>query len=333
MKKDNYNALIIGAGKIGAIYDQPNSKEILTHAKAYTQSNKVSEIAFVDTDKVALEKACKRWNCRGFSTIEEAVQNINPDIISICVPSELHYELLIQVCKFQPKLVCCEKPITLNPKQSKEVCDLYEKNNTLLSINYTRRFDTYVQTLKEQILQGVYGEVLNSSIIYTKGILNNGSHVLNLIEYLFGTVKSFKVLREIEDYQNQYEDKTIDAWLETDKCSSIHLLGANEKNYSIIEMDILFEKSRINFNQFGLKVTQQSVRKDPVFEGYSDLGDKQTEETQLHLAIQKYIDNGIDALSEGIPLISSGRSALKSEEVCYNILAKSKEALYAKTSY
>ena len=47
----------------------------------------------------------------------------------------------------------------------------------------------------------------------------------------------------------------------------------------------------------------------------------------------KYIDNGIGALSEGMPLISSGRSALKSEEVCYNMLAKSKEELYAKSPY
>jgi predicted dehydrogenase len=324
LKKGKYKAIIIGAGQIGATYDNPNSKDILTHANAYKNSKEISEIAFVDTDKQSLDNACKKWDSSGFNNLEEALQRFKPEIISVCVPSESHYDSLKRIADFKPKLVLSEKPITLKPKLSKEICEIYEQNNILLSVNYTRRFDKYIHTLKEKIINNSYGEILNCSIIYTKGILNNGCHVLNLIEYLFGIINSYKVLRQIEDYNNPHGDKTLDAWVTTQNCSSVHIIGASEKAYSILEMDILFEKIRINYNQFGLKVTEQHIRRDPIFEGYQDLEEGINNKTNLNLAIREYIHNGIQAI-QGAPLISSARSALNSEELCHEMLATSQK--------
>ena len=46
-----YRAALIGAGKIGSGYDDPHSKDFLTHAHAIVQNPRLSLVALVDTDE------------------------------------------------------------------------------------------------------------------------------------------------------------------------------------------------------------------------------------------------------------------------------------------
>ena len=44
------NVVIIGAGKIGAFFDSPDSSNILTHAHAFTANRNFRLLGFVDKD-------------------------------------------------------------------------------------------------------------------------------------------------------------------------------------------------------------------------------------------------------------------------------------------
>ena len=45
-----FNVLVIGAGKIGALFDHPNDIKILTHAHAYKTNPNFEIVGFADSD-------------------------------------------------------------------------------------------------------------------------------------------------------------------------------------------------------------------------------------------------------------------------------------------
>jgi len=73
---------------------------------------------------------------------------------------------------------------------------------------------------------GIYGKVLNAIGIYTKGILHNGSHMINLFNFLFGNVYNFHPLSGRVDWSE--DDPTLDAYLEYSNGTKAHVIGADE---------------------------------------------------------------------------------------------------------
>ena len=167
--------------------------------------------------------------------------------------------------KFKPKVVIAEKPLTLNVHESEEVVEKYKKADIPLFVNYTRRYDNFIRSLKCRIETGDIGRILNTTIKYTKGILHNGTHAVDIANFLFGEFLSGQPLNSVIDYSEN--DPTLSAVLEYERCPELFLIACDEYFYSIFEIDIMTEKGRIVFDQFGLSCREYDVRKDPVFEG------------------------------------------------------------------
>lgn len=60
----SYNVLIIGAGNIGAFFDMPYSKNVLTHAHAFSKVEGFNLLGFVDVDNKKAIEAANIWNAK-----------------------------------------------------------------------------------------------------------------------------------------------------------------------------------------------------------------------------------------------------------------------------
>ena len=58
-KKACYKALIVGAGKMGAFFDEPGSDNIFTHAHAYNNHPGFELSGFVDIDGKRARRASR----------------------------------------------------------------------------------------------------------------------------------------------------------------------------------------------------------------------------------------------------------------------------------
>lgn len=317
-KKDNYKAVIIGAGRIASTFDSKESKEVLTHAHAYFNHPKVDLLGFFDVDESAAKRAGDKWNCTGYNNLDIMLETTQPDIVSICTPDEVHYENLIKSLEYKPRIVICEKPITKSIKDTKKIIDLYKKNGVPILVNYSRRFDKTVQTLKKNLYNGKYGEIISASGIYTKGILHNGSHLIDLCCYLFGEYKSGSILHEINDYDDK--DKTVAGFLSFKNCSQFHLMTGDEREYSIFELDIILEKARIRFVDFGFCISVQSVISDPLYEGYQCLNNAIEEKTHLKNSLNCLVNNALAHLENNEPLLCSLEDAFETQKICFSLL-------------
>ncbi len=321
-----YTAAVIGVGSIGGIkpseYDSLGSDNILTHCHAIQAHPNTNLIAVVDTNKEKAKEAAKKWNTHWYASIPELYydQGLRPDIVVVATPTETHYQVLMQTLHHFPKLVVSEKPFTDNIQQARDIIEAYEKAGIPLMVDYIRRFDPTVRKVKDIIETRSMGKAQSCRVIYNRGLRREGSHAIDLCNYLFGicTVEHLFGL-PITDYSE--DDRTFAAHLTYSGCPHVFLTPADGRQFSIFEVDILLESGRIIFYEHGLKCAIFKTMPEPVYGDYETLCySPTTRETGLNRALWNLVDNAVAHLDEGEALLCSARDALKVHEVIERLI-------------
>ena len=78
-------------------------------------------------------------------------------------------------------------------------------------MNYTRRFVPEIRSIREAIKSGNYGAFLTGTGYYGKGLLHNGSHMVDLLQFLVGEVGKVAKVSEIVDFYDH--DPSVSALL------------------------------------------------------------------------------------------------------------------------
>lgn len=268
-----YKAAIIGCGMIGSGLDDPASMDkIFTHAKGYLKHEFCKLVACVDSNPLAIEQFRRKWGqeIHGYQDIEEMLKIEKPEIVSICSPTKFHAAAIKIIYNYPSVLVViCEKPITDKMEELFELENIIKNNSKVFLINYIRSFDPSHQEAIQLSRSGEFGAVLGFNGIFSKGLYHNGSHLLALIEDLFGDIVEFNILNGKQlnaDLYGTYFVKTISGVTGT-------LFNIVGENYAIFELDVLFEAGRIRFSELGRQIVISTVQKSPDFEGFYELRD------------------------------------------------------------
>lgn len=317
-RKERYKVVIIGCGNIAGGYDTPDSGLILTHAHAINRYHRTMLAGAYDIVQSKTKEFGKKWNTVGFDNLETMLDQCKPDFVVVASPTQFHNKHMGQVLKYSPKCVICEKPISNELNLTRKILDGFKKQHIPILVNFSRRYDITMQQLKQDVYNGKFGNFINSSATYTKGILHNGSHLVDLFRFLFGEVSKIKVLHSNIDYEA--DDPTIDAFLEFQKGFKTHLIAAREDKYCVFELDLLFDDCRINILNMGFDIEFRHVRNDPVYPNYRILDVPKAKETGYKDALLNLYKNAVNHLENNGDLICSGEEAFLTQSVCKKIL-------------
>ncbi len=179
-----YNALIIGCGNIGAMYDF-ETESVLTYAKAFHIDTEINFTVF-DVNHQMAKKVAQRYSVQAIHELEAGTFN-EYDIVAICTPTYTHYDYLCKMLMHGPKLVICEKPVDSDQVRLDNILSLYSKSETKVMVNYFRRFQPGIIQLKKEISDVLAKEECTNIVVsYQRGFHNNASHAIDLIEFLYG---------------------------------------------------------------------------------------------------------------------------------------------------
>ena len=89
---------------------------------------------------------------------EELFQSPELDAIVIATSASTHYPLVKKALQ-AGKHVFCEKPLTLDFNQDRELCDLAEKSGLKLMVGFTFLFNSAIQKLKEMVDENRMGQL------------------------------------------------------------------------------------------------------------------------------------------------------------------------------
>lgn len=316
------SVVIVGCGNIAGGFDAGSGldKPPFTHAGAYARDKRFSMTACVDPDEGRRRQFMDTWGIpKGFASAAELSVNVQPpDVVSICSPTGCHPQDVAETLRMRPKLLFCEKPMAPELAGSESVVSRCRDAGTSLAVNHTRRWDPDMRLLQRRIRDKYWGCLRAVTGIYNKGVLNNGSHMLDLLHMLLGELRIVGTGTPVHD--GPVEDPTIPVWLEGPGGVAIQLAAAHAGDFAIFEVQFVFERALVAMEDGGLAWREREVTASGQFKGYRVLEEGMRRAGAYPRAMQDAVDNIYRNLTQGDALESTGESALMAHRACQSII-------------
>ena len=139
---------ILGTGKIASLFAE--DVQLTPDSRLYAVGSRTQESADKFGDKFSIRNR--------YPNYELLTEDPEVDVIYVATPHTLHYENT-KMCLEAGKAVLCEKPFTINTKQSEELIALANKNNLFLMEAMWSRFTPLYVKLREWIRNSVIGDI------------------------------------------------------------------------------------------------------------------------------------------------------------------------------
>ena len=266
--------LVVGLGKIGMgfDFDMDTTSFVLTHCAAIKRHDDFILSGGVDPNKACRDDFEKKYLSPAFCNIDDALNSIKPTVGVICNPTDDHYSVLVKLVESSNlKVIICEKPLSYDFDEAQEMCDICARNDISLYVNYMRRADPNVIEIKRRIDSGDIAGPIKINAWYSKGILNNGSHLINLVSYWLGEYINHTVL-DSESSWNE-TDPEPDVFIKFER-GSLVLMSAWEDFYTHLTVELISPSGRIYYSNGGENIAFSQVTKDSLFDGYDVLVDE-----------------------------------------------------------
>ena len=192
-----YRAALVGLGNIAWRFDQKNNDvDIgLTHASSYMKHDRVEIVGGCSPEPDDRKSFEKVYKVQTFKTIEEMLPAVKPDIVSICTPAEHHYDQVMYCLQHSIPMIWLEKP----PATSLADLDNLIRENgqpqgrSKILVNYQRRFSESYIWLQSLYKDQTLGACRLIQINYSRGLENNGSHLLDILFFIVGLEGEYRL--------------------------------------------------------------------------------------------------------------------------------------------
>lgn len=309
------SCIIIGLGQIGMDYDFDVIGElaIYTHAHAISVHPAFRLVGAVDVSPEQRARFEHRYEAPTFDGVEKALRQLQPDVVVIATPSESHSAILKRVLyTFCPKLILCEKPLAYRLDEARKMVAMCEKACVDLFVNYIRRTDPGVVEIKRRIDSGEISSPVKANVWYSKGILNNGSHFLNLLELWLGNITSATIINPGRLWDNHDPEPDVEVQFDL---GTVVFRAAWEECFSHYCIELLSRSGRLRYDKGGEAIEWQSSYADPNFNGYRILAEQRETIANGMEIYQWHVYDQISSYMEGkATTLCSGCQALKTLE-------------------
>lgn len=316
-------ALVIGLGQIGMGYDIDRDEDnVLTHARAFSQHPGFNLVGAVDPSPERCSLFESIYGGAAYTNIKSALDDISPEVVAIATPTHLHFEVLNTVLKLSaPVAILSEKPLSYDLEEASAMFELCANQRCKLYVNYIRRSDPGAIEIGRRLSHGLIDGPVRGVAWYSKGLFNNGSHLLNLLQFWLGDVQNFSVIgrgRMWNDFDPEPDVKVEFSHGE------VVFLAAKEENFSHYTVELVASNGRLRYEQGGKKIRWEKATRSPNLANYTVLT-KRAE--VIPTGMKRYQWHVVDQLAknlEGLPAsICSGSEAL----LTVNVLSKIRSML------
>lgn len=317
--------LIIGLGHIGMKYDLKKRNYVFTHCKALENDQNFDLMGGIDICKKNRKIFNKRYQKPCFQNIKLAAKFLDPKLVIVATPTNKHHKTVKEVIKYlNPNFILCEKPISYNLREAKEILKICKKKDIKLFVNYFRRSDISSIKIKKMIESEMELGFIKGNVWYSNGLLNNGSHFLNLTNFWFGKIKKCIVinkLKKLNDYDFNLDFKLFY------KNAEINFLSLCNKGFSHNTIELILPKKRISYENEGFQIFWNNIVNDKKFDGYRILD---SENKYIGSDLLNYQKNVYNNLHNFITNKRANISCYKDAITTLQVINKLKDLSYGK---
>ena len=202
-----------------------------TQARALDPMEGVEIAACADVSKSALSAFAEAHDVRhAFTDYRKMLQLDGIDAISVCTPNHLHKAPVIAALR-AGKNVMVEKPMAMNAREAKAMCEAARAADRKLVIGFQYRFSPEAQAIKGYVDDGQLGDILFARVqaLRRRGIPNwgvfgrkelqgggplidLGVHMMEMAHYLMGSPAPVSASAGMYTYLGDKPSKTLCKW-------------------------------------------------------------------------------------------------------------------------
>ena len=310
------SVLLIGLGNVALSYDARDvaGTKVLSHARAFSRHPSFHLIGGVDIDVSRRDWFEQVYRLPSYKSIETAMRDLSPDIVVVATPTALHRQTVLDVFSSgRPKAILCEKPLAYNLRDAEQIAAACEKHNCSLYVNFFRQAEPGVAEIRERLADGRISFPLKGVVWYSRGIFNSGSHFLNLLQSLLGTVADIKIINPGRLWLGSDPEPDLEI---TFFAGRVVFLAAREEDFFHNSIELIAPNGRLRLESGGAQIRWQGVEEDKRFEGYrciSEIGETVPADFDH---VQWHVVHQLAAAVAGKPAnICSGAEALRTQEI------------------
>lgn len=311
--------VIIGLGKISWANEMdPSIKKMMdfpTHFSVLRENSHFQLVAAHDVSGKA-RNAFKRKALKDgadvavYSDWQKMIKAEDPELVVVATSTGSHAEICSKLIDMGIKNILCEKPLSYSFADAEKIVSKAEKKGCAIFVNYFRAFNgSYLKLIKD-IENGFLGKIQSFDAKYSRGILNNGTHLIDLLARMFGGIKTVKGFKNPACNSSE-KDPTVGAFLEFQNGTSGYIHGLSSDRYYVYDLDIMGELGVLNivFDKARLLVPDTSNK----ISGFKRLKDKpQANLINVRDRLYPVYENIYSCLRKGGKNKCTGRDSLKS---------------------
>lgn len=126
------------------------------------------------------------------------------DIVSVCSWDPQHAEMTIAACARKPRAVLCEKPMAVSLGEAEQMITAAQRNHVKLAIGHQRRFYSAWGEARRLLLDGVIGQPRRLWSTVLQGMLNWGTHCIDLQRFVQGDPQAQWAMGQVERKTDHY---------------------------------------------------------------------------------------------------------------------------------
>ncbi len=322
---------LIGAGKMG-----------ISHLSILGAHPDVEIVGVCDTSKMVTDVLEKYSGFSCFSDYKKMVEKTNPDAVFVAVPTKFHYSFVKDLLSKKIH-VFVEKPFCLKKDEGEELVALAAKQGVINQVGYHNQFVGTFNEVKRLVDGGFLGDVQHFTgeaygpvVVRAKQetwrsspeegggcLMDYASHVIDLLNYILGTITKVKssVLKSI--YSKNVEDAVYSLLEVSPKVSGVLSVNWSDDTYRKMSttISIIGSKGKIISDANALKVY---FKEEDAPAGYSKGWNVKyitdfAEEVDFYLRGEEYslqVDHFIKAIQHKVPnTVNNFKSAWHTDKV------------------
>jgi len=320
-----YKVLLVGLGQIAMGYDLETSRSnaVLSHARGFSLHPDFKLVGGVDPQQKLCTLFTKHFTASASSDLRAMVAETDPDIVVISSPTSEHgacLKTILDCCV--PKLILCEKPLSYDLEEARYMVKACEHKGCLLFVNYLRRVDPAVIEVKKRFDNKDIQFPIKGAAWYTKGLMHNGSHFVNLLEHWLGPVIESRVTSGGAVFEDGDWEPCFDLMFEN---GAVHFQPALGAYYSHHDIHLLAANGCLRYEQGGTKITWQDAMPSEINEGYNVLSSEtETLDTGGCRPLLYMVDAVSKCLNNEDSALCSGNDGLATIELLVQMRANQK---------
>lgn len=197
---------MIGAGSMG-----------LNHLRVLRDfpEDVVELVGVAETHEPSLARAISRFHIAGFTDYHQMLNQVRPDLVSVVVPTNAHFEVAAAVLKAGCH-VLIEKPITATSEEAIALLKLAAERDRKIAVGHVERFNPAVMELKRYIAAGNLGQIFTlharrvgpfpPRIRDVGVILDLATHDLDVMRYLTNAEVEYVYAESQQRVHQTHED-------------------------------------------------------------------------------------------------------------------------------